>query len=43
MNTSQRFGAVRRMPINEPTLSAITSAQTATDRVQPHDDISHCR
>jgi hypothetical protein len=43
MNTSRLSGAVRRMPISEPTASATTSASTATLSVQPQADISQSR
>ncbi len=38
-STSHLFGAVRRMPISEPTTSATTSAHSATESVQPQADI----
>ena len=43
MKTSTLLGVVRRMPMSEPTRSATMSASTATDIVQPHADIIHCR
>ena len=43
MKTSGLLGVVRRMPISEPTMRATMSASTATDIVQPHADIIHCR
>ena len=41
--TSQGFGVVRSVPTTEPSTKATTQAQAATERVQPHADMSHSR
>ena len=43
MNTSRLSGAVRRMPISEPTASATMSARMATLSVQPQADNNQLR